>query len=126
MNPEQHQAFSGRSPNEAEMVQRIENKTKTNPALEQLVLVVSLRSHTTRSLVCSAGGLYIPSATSAADVAATWTCGTQSADVALPRGLTWDQHVDVGADMALSEWATWQPKPNLTLTRPDPACCPAC
>nr|GFC60732.1 hypothetical protein [Tanacetum cinerariifolium] len=52
-----------------------------------------------------AGGLYIPSATSAADVAATWTCGTQSADVALPRGLTWDLHTDVEADVA----ATWQP-----------------
>nr|GEW51089.1 hypothetical protein [Tanacetum cinerariifolium] len=54
----------------------------------------------------SAGGLYIPSATSAADVAATWTCGTQSADVVLPRGLTWDQHTDVVATVALSEWAT--------------------
>nr|GEW86374.1 hypothetical protein [Tanacetum cinerariifolium] len=42
----------------------------------------------------SARGLYIPSATSAADVAATWTCGTQSADVALLRRLTWVQHAD--------------------------------
>nr|GEV98793.1 hypothetical protein [Tanacetum cinerariifolium]GEW42314.1 hypothetical protein [Tanacetum cinerariifolium] len=49
--------------------------------------------------------LYIPFATPAADVAATWTCGTQSADVALPRRLTRDLHADVAADMA----ATWQP-----------------
>nr|GEX90734.1 hypothetical protein [Tanacetum cinerariifolium] len=34
-----------------------------------------------------------------------WTCRTQSADVALPRGLTWDLHADVEADVA----ATWQP-----------------
>nr|GEU66247.1 hypothetical protein [Tanacetum cinerariifolium] len=66
----------------------------------------------------SAGGLYIPSATSAADVAATWTCGTQSADVTLLRRLTWDQHTDVVAFVELSEWATWQPKPDPTLTRP--------
>nr|GEW14975.1 hypothetical protein [Tanacetum cinerariifolium] len=62
------------------MVQRIENKAKTNPALEQLVLVVSLRSRTQGRLFDSAGELYIPSA--------TWTYGTQSADVALPRRLT--------------------------------------
>nr|GEU53147.1 hypothetical protein [Tanacetum cinerariifolium] len=45
----------------------------------------------------SAGGLYIPSA--------TWTCRTQSADLALPRGLTWDLQANVAADVA----TTWQP-----------------
>ncbi|GJW35619.1 reverse transcriptase domain-containing protein [Tanacetum coccineum] len=48
----------------------------------------------------------IPSATSAADVAATWTSRTQSADVALPRRLTWDLHADVAADVAC-HMATW-------------------
>nr|GEX28308.1 hypothetical protein [Tanacetum cinerariifolium] len=51
-------------------------------------------------------GLYIPSATSTADVAATWTCGTQSADVALSRELIWDLHVDVAADVAVT-WHTY-------------------
>nr|GEX28306.1 hypothetical protein [Tanacetum cinerariifolium] len=37
------------------------------------------------------------------------TCGTQSSDVELPRGLTWDLHADVVADVA----ATWH-----TLTHP--------
>ncbi|GJW71127.1 reverse transcriptase domain-containing protein [Tanacetum coccineum] len=41
----------------------------------------------------------IPSATSAADVAATWASGTQLAYVALPRRLTWDSHADVAADV---------------------------
>ncbi|GJY47884.1 hypothetical protein Tco_0437840 [Tanacetum coccineum] len=45
----------------------------------------------------------IPSTTSAADVAATWASGTQSTDVALPRMLTWDPHVD----MAMGLHATW-------------------
>ncbi|GJT64911.1 hypothetical protein Tco_1016391, partial [Tanacetum coccineum] len=42
----------------------------------------------------------IPSATSAADVAATWASRTQSADVALPRGLTWDLHANVAYHVA--------------------------
>ncbi|GKF58730.1 hypothetical protein Tco_0172267, partial [Tanacetum coccineum] len=60
----------------------------------------------------------IPSATSAADVAATWACRTQLADVALPCRLTWDLHADVAchgqyevrissileADVASSDW----------------------
>ncbi|GKA62518.1 hypothetical protein Tco_0762037, partial [Tanacetum coccineum] len=37
--------------------------------------------------------------TSATDVAATWASGTQSADVAVPRWLTWDPHADVTADV---------------------------
>ncbi|GJV35742.1 hypothetical protein Tco_1408219 [Tanacetum coccineum] len=41
----------------------------------------------------------IPSATSAANVAATWASGTPSADVALPRRLTWEPHADVAADV---------------------------
>ncbi|GJV11908.1 putative ribonuclease H-like domain-containing protein, partial [Tanacetum coccineum] len=41
----------------------------------------------------------IPSTTSAADVAATWACETQLADVALPCRLTWDLHADVTADV---------------------------
>ncbi|GJV11906.1 hypothetical protein Tco_1353447 [Tanacetum coccineum] len=42
----------------------------------------------------------IPSATSAADVAATWACRTQLADVALPCRLTWDLHADVACHVA--------------------------
>ncbi|GKB85677.1 hypothetical protein Tco_0957949 [Tanacetum coccineum] len=49
----------------------------------------------------------IPSATSATGVAATWASGTQSADVALPRRLTWDPNVDLSADMAMGPHATW-------------------
>nr|GFA01900.1 retrovirus-related Pol polyprotein from transposon TNT 1-94 [Tanacetum cinerariifolium] len=56
----------------------------------QLVLVNSLRSYTQGRWFDSAGGLYIPFATSAADMA-------------LPRGLTWDQHADVAADVTLIE-----------------------
>nr|GFA30639.1 hypothetical protein [Tanacetum cinerariifolium] len=84
-------------------VQRIENKAKTNLALEQLVLVDSLISYTQGRWFDSAEGLYIPFATSAADVAATWTCGTQSDDVVLPRGLTWDQHADVALSELINE-----------------------
>ncbi|GKC07878.1 hypothetical protein Tco_0999488, partial [Tanacetum coccineum] len=39
-------------------------------------------------------------AMSAVDVAATCASGTQSANVALPRGLTWDLHADMAADVA--------------------------
>ncbi|GJS38867.1 hypothetical protein Tco_0563910, partial [Tanacetum coccineum] len=46
----------------------------------------------------------IPSAMSAADVAATWASGTQSVDVALPRRLTWDPHAYVAADVAPLRW----------------------
>nr|GEU93901.1 hypothetical protein [Tanacetum cinerariifolium] len=84
-------------------VQRIENKAKTNPALEQLVLVGSLSPHTRGRWFDSAGGLYVPSTTSTTDVAATWICGTQSADVALPRRLTCEQHANMAADVSLSE-----------------------
>ncbi|GJU36522.1 reverse transcriptase domain-containing protein [Tanacetum coccineum] len=59
-------------------VQRIENKAKTGSNLKEGK---------------------IPSATSAADVAATWASGTQLAYVALPRRLTWDSHADVAADV---------------------------
>nr|GEV24627.1 hypothetical protein [Tanacetum cinerariifolium] len=93
----------------------VKNMEEEKPCSRQLVLVGSLRPDTQGRWFDSAGGLYIPSATSTADVAAMWTCGTQSADVALPRGVTWDQHADVAADeaadVALSEWATWQPDP---------------
>nr|GEZ37176.1 hypothetical protein [Tanacetum cinerariifolium] len=34
------------------------------------------------------------------DVAATWACETQLADVALPRRLTWDMHADVAGYVA--------------------------
>nr|GEX42925.1 hypothetical protein [Tanacetum cinerariifolium] len=43
---------------------------------------------------------YIPSATSAADVATMCASGTQSADVALPHRLTWDPPTDVAAEVA--------------------------
>nr|GEX38790.1 hypothetical protein [Tanacetum cinerariifolium] len=59
--------------------------------------MVSLRSHTQGRLFDSPRGLYIPFA--------TWTCGTQSAFMALPRRLTWDLHADVAANVA----TTWQP-----------------
>nr|GEX50391.1 hypothetical protein [Tanacetum cinerariifolium]GEX53709.1 hypothetical protein [Tanacetum cinerariifolium] len=45
----------------------------------------------------------IPSATSIADVAATWASGTQSAGVALPRRLAWDPHANVASDVS---WTT--------------------
>ncbi|GKG30866.1 hypothetical protein Tco_0423354, partial [Tanacetum coccineum] len=38
--------------------------------------------------------------TLATDVAATWPSRTQTADVAVPRRLTWDPHADVAADVS--------------------------
>nr|GEW44203.1 RNA-binding S4 domain-containing protein [Tanacetum cinerariifolium] len=54
-----------------------------------------LKTITTRSGVRILQEGKIPSATSAANVAATYASGTQSADVALPHWLTWDLHADV-------------------------------
>ncbi|GJR16932.1 putative reverse transcriptase domain-containing protein [Tanacetum coccineum] len=71
------------------MVQRIENEAKTLDAS------VSLKPLPQGNLKEGK----IPSATSAADVAATWASGTQLAYVALPRRLTWDSHADVAADV---------------------------
>nr|GEW88509.1 hypothetical protein [Tanacetum cinerariifolium] len=63
-------------------------------------------------------GLYIPSSTLADDVAAMWTCGTQSADMALPRRLTWTY---------MLTWLTHgmprggpDPDPAQTRSRPSP------
>ncbi|GKF21375.1 hypothetical protein Tco_0070013, partial [Tanacetum coccineum] len=49
----------------------------------------------------------IPSATSGADMAATWASKNQSADVALPRRLTWYLHADVAAYVAMGLHAAW-------------------
>nr|GEU32288.1 hypothetical protein [Tanacetum cinerariifolium] len=59
-------------------------------------------------------GLYIPSATSVADVAATLVCGTQSTDV--PCGLTRDPHADVVATTPTVDNGGPPPLMSLTTT----------
>ncbi|GKA31214.1 hypothetical protein Tco_0717519 [Tanacetum coccineum] len=62
-----------------------------------------LKHPSTRSYVQFLQEGKIPSTTSAADMAATWASGTQSADVALTRRLTWDPHAAVTADVVRYE-----------------------
>ncbi|GKA31096.1 hypothetical protein Tco_0717401 [Tanacetum coccineum] len=58
------------------------------PLPSAIGLLVLLKASTKRSWVRICLRANIPSATSAADVAVTWACGTQSADMAVPHGLT--------------------------------------
>ncbi|GKD52044.1 hypothetical protein Tco_1281020 [Tanacetum coccineum] len=74
------------------------------PLPSAIGLLVLLKASTKSDWVRICLRANIPSATSAADVAATWASGTQSADVALPRGLTWDLHADIAASVVLCRW----------------------